>query len=416
MIIAFKRFLPTVVIYVPVHLALGLPVGPEQLWVLPLLGLLVVLATGLAMIVAALQVYFRDLKNFMPYLLRVWLYGSPVLYYADEMPEQYRFLLDVNPLGQLLAAWSGVINQAQAPTSHQLLVAARGRSASSSSVSSTSSRGSVISLSGSTAPSIVVQDVSVTYKTTFERSPTLRGMISAWAAARRSCARSRRSRTCPSTCPRHRARDRRRERRRQVDAGARDRGDPAADRGRIDVFGRVSTLLALGVGFNRNLTGRDNVRLGGLAAGLQREKLDEKYDEIVNFAELGEFMDMPMRTYSSGMYGRLAFSVAVNMDPDILLIDEAMSVGDARFRRKSANDRELCSQAHTIVLVSHALGTVRELCDQAIWRTTACCGCGRARGRRRCLHGVPRGRPGRRHAEGRLNLKRGWHRLGWRAT
>ncbi len=122
-IIAFKRFLPTVVIYVPVHLALGLPVGPEQLWVIPLVGLLVVLATGLAMIVAALQVYFRDLKNFMPYLLRVWLYSSPVLYYADEMPEQYRFLLDVNPLGQLLAAWSGVINQAQAPTSHQLLVA-----------------------------------------------------------------------------------------------------------------------------------------------------------------------------------------------------------------------------------------------------------------------------------------------------
>ena len=138
--------------------------------------------------------------------------------------------------------------------------------------------------------------------------------------------------------------------------------------GRIDVFGRVSTLLALGVGFNRNLTGRDNVRLGGLAAGLNRDQLDEKYEEIVRFAELGEFMDMPMRTYSSGMYGRLAFSVAVNMDPDILLIDEALSVGDARFRRKSANKmRELCGEAHTIVLVSHALGSIRELCDQAIW-------------------------------------------------
>jgi teichoic acid transport system permease protein len=122
-IMAFKRFVPTIVIYVPVHLAMGLPVGPEQLWVLPLMALLVVLASGMAMIVAALQVYFRDLKNFMPYLLRVWLYGSPVLYYADEMPQQYRFLLDINPLGQLLAAWSGVINQAQAPTSHQLVVA-----------------------------------------------------------------------------------------------------------------------------------------------------------------------------------------------------------------------------------------------------------------------------------------------------
>jgi len=123
-IIAFKRFLPTAVIYVPVHLALGLPVGPELLWLVPLVGLLVVLATGLAMIVAAVQVYFRDLKSFMPYLLRVWLYASPVLYYAHEMPQKYRFLLDVNPLGQLLAAWSDVINQGQAPTSHQLLVAA----------------------------------------------------------------------------------------------------------------------------------------------------------------------------------------------------------------------------------------------------------------------------------------------------
>ena len=88
----------------------------------------------------------------------------------------------------------------------------------------------------------------------------------------------------------------------------------------------------------------------------------------MEFAELGDFMDMPMRTYSSGMYGRLAFSVAVNMDPDILIIDEALSVGDARFRRKSTNKmKELCEQARTIVLVSHALGTVRDLCDQAIW-------------------------------------------------
>jgi teichoic acid transport system permease protein len=121
-IIAFKRFLPTVVVYVPVHLALGLPVGPQLLWVFPLVGLFIVLSAGLAMIVAALQVYFRDLKSFMPYLLRVWLYGSPVLYYAYEMPEKYRWLLDVNPLGQLLAAWSDVINQGHSPTSHQLLV------------------------------------------------------------------------------------------------------------------------------------------------------------------------------------------------------------------------------------------------------------------------------------------------------
>jgi ABC-type polysaccharide/polyol phosphate transport system ATPase subunit len=139
-------------------------------------------------------------------------------------------------------------------------------------------------------------------------------------------------------------------------------------RGRIEVQGRISTLLALGVGFNASLSGRENVVLGGLAAGLTREQLAAKYDEIAAFAELGDAMDLPMRTYSSGMYGRLAFSVAVNMEPDILLIDEALSVGDARFKRKSLDKmRELCAQARTILVVSHALKTIRKLCDEVVW-------------------------------------------------
>jgi ABC-type polysaccharide/polyol phosphate transport system ATPase subunit len=138
--------------------------------------------------------------------------------------------------------------------------------------------------------------------------------------------------------------------------------------GRVEVHGRVSTLLALGVGFKGNLTGRDNVVLGGLAAGLTREQLAAKYDEIAEFAELGDFMDLPMRTYSSGMFGRLAFSVAMNMDPDILLIDEALSVGDARFKQKSFDKmRELCEGAGTILIVSHALKSIQELSDEVLW-------------------------------------------------
>lgn len=139
-------------------------------------------------------------------------------------------------------------------------------------------------------------------------------------------------------------------------------------RGRVEVFGRVSTLLALGVGFKGELTGQENVVLGGLAAGLTRDQVEAKYDDIADFAELGDFMEMPMRTYSSGMYGRLAFSVAINMDPDILMIDEALSTGDARFREKSFEKmRELTGKARTIVLVSHGLRSIRELCDEAIW-------------------------------------------------
>ena len=139
-------------------------------------------------------------------------------------------------------------------------------------------------------------------------------------------------------------------------------------RGRVEVRGRVSTLLALGVGFNRRLTGRENVVLGGLAAGLSAEEVEERYEQIAEFAELGEFMDMPMQTYSSGMYSRLGFSVAVNLEPDILLIDEALSTGDARFKRKSFEKmQQLVAEARTIFLVSHALGSVKQLCDTALW-------------------------------------------------
>lgn len=139
-------------------------------------------------------------------------------------------------------------------------------------------------------------------------------------------------------------------------------------RGRVEVHGRVSTLLALGVGFKGDLTGRDNVVLGGLAAGLTRAEVEEKYDEIADFAELGDFMDLPMRTYSSGMYGRLAFAVAVCMRPDILLIDEALSVGDARFKQKSFDKmRELCAEARTILIVTHALKSIVHLSNEILW-------------------------------------------------
>jgi ABC-type polysaccharide/polyol phosphate transport system ATPase subunit len=209
----------------------------------------------------------------------------------------------------------------------------------------------------------------VTYKTTFERKPTLRSMVTRMGRGEKVVREIQAVKDVSFEIPHGTV---------LGIVGANGAGKSTLVRtiagilppteGRIDVYGRVSTLLALGVGFNKDLSGRDNVRLGGLAAGLARDQLESKYEEIVKFAELGEFMDMPMRTYSSGMYGRLAFSVAVNMDPDILLIDEALSVGDARFRRKCARKmRELCSEDRTVVLVSHALGTIQELADHAIW-------------------------------------------------
>ena len=118
----FKRFLPTMVIFIPVHVITDLPVGPELLWVIPLTGILILLAAGLSVFVAAAQVYFRDLKSFLPYALRMWLYVSPILYFADEVPARYEFLLWINPLGQLLSAWNDVLIRSQAPTAEAVLV------------------------------------------------------------------------------------------------------------------------------------------------------------------------------------------------------------------------------------------------------------------------------------------------------
>ena len=225
------------------------------------------------------------------------------------------------------------------------------------------------SLSVSDRTAISVEDVSVTYRTSFERAPTLRSTVLRLGRRERVVREIEAVQNVTFDVPHGTV---------LGVVGANGAGKSTLVRtiagilppsaGRVEVHGRVSTLLALGVGFNRKLSGRDNVVLGGLAAGLKREQLADKYDDIVAFAELGDFMDMPMRTYSSGMYGRLAFSVAVMMEPDILLIDEALSVGDAKFRRKCARKmKELCSEDRTVVLVSHALGTIQELADQAIW-------------------------------------------------
>jgi teichoic acid transport system ATP-binding protein len=142
----------------------------------------------------------------------------------------------------------------------------------------------------------------------------------------------------------------------------------APTQGRVTVTGRVTPLLALGVGFNPELTGRENILLGGLATGLQPDEIIEHYDEVVAFAELGEALDYPMRTYSSGMFARLGFAVASHLDPEILLIDEALSAGDARFKKRCA-DRlmDLCSRDCTVMIISHGLSLIQMMADRCVW-------------------------------------------------
>lgn len=138
--------------------------------------------------------------------------------------------------------------------------------------------------------------------------------------------------------------------------------------GCVTVFGRLTPLLSLGVGFNRELTGRENIRLGGLAAGLDRETIDAHYQEIIAFADIGDAIDYPMRTYSSGMFARVAFAVAAHLDPEILLIDEALSAGDAAFKEKSLEKIvELCQRDCTVMIVSHGMEIVKVLADHCVW-------------------------------------------------
>jgi len=137
------------------------------------------------------------------------------------------------------------------------------------------------------------------------------------------------------------------------------------DRGRVATQGKVSALLELGAGFHPELSGRENVYLNGAILGMSKKQLDARFDSIVEFAGLEEFIESPVKNYSSGMYVRLGFSVAINVDPDILLVDEVLAVGDEAFQRKcSEKFADLKASGKTIVVVSHALGTMRTLCDQ----------------------------------------------------
>lgn len=144
-------------------------------------------------------------------------------------------------------------------------------------------------------------------------------------------------------------------------------GTLAPSTGDVSVRGRVAALLELGAGFNPEFSGRENVYLNGSVLGLTRSEIDDRFDEIASFADIGEFIEQPVKNYSSGMYIRLAFAVAINVMPDILVIDEALSVGDEAFQRKCyARINTIRDAGATVLFVSHSAGTVLELCDRAI--------------------------------------------------
>jgi ABC-type polysaccharide/polyol phosphate transport system ATPase subunit len=141
------------------------------------------------------------------------------------------------------------------------------------------------------------------------------------------------------------------------------------DEGTIDLHGHTISLLSIGVGFNKKLTGKENIYLSGMLLGFSEDEIKEKEKEIIEFADIGEFINKPVKTYSSGMYSKLAFAITAILETDIMLIDEVLSVGDAKFKEKSYNKmKELISDdKRTVIIVSHSLGTIQELCNEVLW-------------------------------------------------
>ncbi len=139
-------------------------------------------------------------------------------------------------------------------------------------------------------------------------------------------------------------------------------------KGRVRIWGRVNPLLAMGAGFHMELTGRENVYLNGALLGFSHAEMDEKFERIINFAELWDFIDSPLRTYSSGMVARLGFAIATDSMPDILIVDEILSVGDTAFQEKSlARINAFRENGGTILLVSHGMGMITKMCQRAAW-------------------------------------------------
>lgn len=141
------------------------------------------------------------------------------------------------------------------------------------------------------------------------------------------------------------------------------------DSGSIDLNGHSISLLSIGVGFIREMTGRENITLSGMLLGFTEEQVKAKEQEIIDFAEIGEFIDMPVRTYSSGMYSKLAFSITAILETDIMLIDEVLSVGDQKFKKKSYEKMKslISNKDRTVVIVSHSIETLKQFCDTVMW-------------------------------------------------
>ena len=364
-------FLASLVVFYAIVIPFaGVVPGPEILLLLVALPLQILFNLGLAAASARLAVPFRDINNLIPYLNRIWLYTTPIIWpisMLTSMSETAQTLFRLNPMFSIIALYRTAL--LGYPLDRADLIAAviwcvRGRCRRHRHVHQVRGSDGEIPVS---RPALKVENVSVHFRPYVDRRPTLRRSLATFRHKETQLVEALKSVSFEvqrgeafgivgqngagkSTLLRVVARTLR------------------PDDGRVVVRGRMSTLLQLGVGFNAELSGSRNIYLGGLVAGLTKKQVDERYDEIVEYSELGEAIYRPMKTYSSGMFSRLAFAVAMHLDPEILLLDEVLAVGDEGFKEKSmATMNELLSKSGSIVFVSHAVRQLAEFCDRAAW-------------------------------------------------
>src|SRR3990170_1679127 len=278
-------------------------------WVPVIFAIQLLFTIGLALPLAALNLFFHDVRYLVGVVLLVWFYITPVIYPVEMEPDRYKVLFDLNPLSLVLNAYRRERRGAGNPRPDPHTP---GRAWS--------------------PPFYALRDVSFRVA----RGESL-GIIGRNGSGKSTILK--------------------------LIAGV-----MAPSEGEINVYGRVSPLIELGAGFHPDLTGRENVFLNASILGMSRKEVSARFDEIISFAELWDFVDTPVKRYSSGMYIRLGFSVAVHSYPEVLLVDEVLSVGDAFFQEKClAKMHEFQGRGTTMVLVSHSMELVERFCERVLF-------------------------------------------------
>ena len=360
-----------------------------SLWILtiPIIAAVqFVFTIGVALIFAAANAFFRDIQNVLRHFLRMWFYLSPVLYSLDRIEKIHPSLhtiLSLNPMAVLLNSyrsvtygtsapdWAGLLGRARVlvPPDARRRVHLQARRARLREDPLMDAAPSPTGAGSDVETAVEIRDLGIRYDLRLTKRTTLKGSLAGmlrhdpgrenhfWAIRHMSLSLAH-GESMAIIGPNGAGKS-------TLLLAIAGILEPAE--GTIVTRGKVSTLLTLGAGFENELTGRDNIDLAGAFLGIDQRQMDELTPSIIEFADIGEFIDAPVRTYSTGMRARLGFSIATAITPDILLLDEVLGTGDQTFRARSqARVRELVGKAKAIVLVTHDLSFVTEFCNRAI--------------------------------------------------